>query len=176
MMASLMIARFHSSPTRPRAMALEFSAGPDSSVPAFSAVIGHLRFVLEPGGHQPLMDSPGAQQLCVPLAIRSGVVLDQPVEQEPARFVGGSVIVPVGPSAEPAVDRAELRVAVRKVLLAGRPGDQNARPAATLNIGGSLTTAVSFVVTRGRCFGLALRGRRLPRQRSLRGMSALMRE
>lgn len=36
------------------------------------------------------------------------VVLDQPVEQEPARLVGGSLIVPGGPSAEPAVDGAEL--------------------------------------------------------------------
>jgi hypothetical protein len=38
-------------------------------------------------------------------------VLDQPVEQEPARLVGGSVIVAVRPSAVPAVDGAELGAA-----------------------------------------------------------------
>ena len=79
MMASLMMARFHSSPISPRAMALEFSAGPDSGTAALSGVSvlsdvsGTLRLVVRPGAvHQPRRDSPGAQQLCVPLAIRSG--------------------------------------------------------------------------------------------------------
>ena len=50
MMASLTMVRFHSSPISPRAMALEFSHGQAASSDGLS----------------------GAQQLCVPLAIRSG--------------------------------------------------------------------------------------------------------
>ena len=39
MMASLMMARFHSSPISPRAMAMEFSAGPDSGAPVLSDAV-----------------------------------------------------------------------------------------------------------------------------------------
>ena len=58
-----------------------------------------------------------------------GVVLVQPVEHEPARFVSGGVIIPIRPPAEPVVDRAELGVQVRQVLLVGSPGDQVHPPA-----------------------------------------------
>jgi hypothetical protein len=69
MMASLTMVRFHSSPSRPTAMALEFSV---TGTFSGSAVIFRLGFGLGPAPYQPAMDSPGAQQLCVPLAIRSG--------------------------------------------------------------------------------------------------------
>src|SRR5260370_2863866 len=101
MMASLTMVRFHSSPSRPSAMALEFWAtGTCSSV----AVIVRLGLGLGLAPYQPAMDSPGAQQLCVPLAIRSGSS--------------------IRPPAEAVVDRAELGVQVRQVLLVGGPGDQ----------------------------------------------------
>jgi hypothetical protein len=67
MMASLTMVRFHSSPSSPSAMALEFSV-----TGTFCGVAVIFRLGLGPGMHQPAMDSPGAQQLCVPLAIRSG--------------------------------------------------------------------------------------------------------
>src|SRR5207248_995645 len=75
-------------------------------------------------GHADLAAEHARFELVALLAAGQRVVLDQAVEQEPAWLVGGSVSVPVGPSAESAVDGAELGAAVRQVLLAGRPGDQ----------------------------------------------------
>ena len=67
MMASRAMARFHSSPISPRAMALEFSAVSGGTLS--SGISGSQSGA---AGHQPLTELPGAQQLCVPLAIRSG--------------------------------------------------------------------------------------------------------
>src|SRR5579863_3463629 len=189
MMASLTMVRFHSSPSRPRAMALEFSV---TGTFSGSAVIFRLGFGLGTGaspardglarrpaamratsdplgkpstgdraaahvvgpehdylgqvavqvdrerheirvvflgpadarGHADLAAEHTRLEL-VPFR-RTGqrVVLDQPVEHEPARFVSSGVIIAVRPAAEPAVNRAELGVQVGQILLVGGPGDQ----------------------------------------------------
>src|SRR5579864_2912447 len=188
MMASLTMVRFHSSPSRPSAMALEFSV---TGTFSGSAVIFRLGFGLGLGaGALPARDGlarcPAAMRATgdplrklstcnraaahvvgpehdylgqvavhvdrerheirvvllrpadarghadlaaehtrlelVPFR-RAGhrVVLDQPVEHEPTRFVSGGVIIAVRPAAEPAVNRAELGVQVGQVFLVGSP-------------------------------------------------------
>src|SRR5579859_2496816 len=55
--------------------------------------------------------------------------LTNPLNTNQPRFVSGGVIIAVRPSAEPAVDRAEVGVQVGQVLLVGGPGDQVRPPA-----------------------------------------------
>src|SRR5580658_1146252 len=175
MMASLTMVRFHSSPSRPKAMALEFSAtGTCSSMTvifrlglglrlgagtlpardglarrpaamratgdplrklsardrAAAHVVGpehdylgqvavhvdrerhEVRVVLlgpaDARGHADLAAEHTRLELVPFRGAGQGVVLDQPVEGKPARFVSGGVSIPIRPPAEPVVDRAEL--------------------------------------------------------------------
>ena len=164
MMASLTMVRFHSSPSSPRAMAVEFSVtamfsgvavifrlglGPGTSPareglarrPAAMRATGdplgklssgdrapphvvgpehdalgrvavhvdrerhEIRVVLfgacDPRGHTDLAAEHARLELVPLRTAGQRVVLDQPVEDEPARFVSGRIIVPVQPPAEP---------------------------------------------------------------------------
>src|SRR5260370_38116445 len=184
MMASLTMVRFHSSPSRPSAMALEFSAtgtcscvavifrlglGPGPSPArdglarrparmratgdplgklgardrAAAHVVGpehdhlgqvavhidrerhEIRVVLlgpaDARGHADLAAEHTRLELVPFGGPGQRVVLDQPVEGEPARFVSGGVIIPIRPPPEAVLDRAETGGPVRQGLLVGRP-------------------------------------------------------
>ena len=85
-----------------------------------------------PGRYADLAAEYARLELIVLLASGLGVVLDQPVGQEPARLVGGGVGIGVGiavrSAAESAADRAELGAALGQVLLGGRAVDLDISP------------------------------------------------